>query len=132
GEIVVQNLPETVVVGEASVCHGLVKARDRPPVHLVVFSVATVDPNHRGLVAVLLGVHRGTSECLHPVGGQAFGVLRVVSMAEGVTHYFVSEHSRVPRAGQFQKAVTAPGSLVHRLHAYVLSGSSLSKAEPIP
>ena len=60
GEVVVQHLSEPVVAGETDVDQCLIKAGDRTTVHLLVRTVAAMQPHLRGLVAVAMtpGVRR--------------------------------------------------------------------------
>ena len=58
GEVVVQHSPEWVG-REPHIFQSLIEACDRPAVHLLVQTVTAVDPNHRRLVAIGIGVARG-------------------------------------------------------------------------
>jgi len=60
GEVVVQHLSEPLVAGETDVDQCLIKAGDRTTVHLLVRTVAAMQPHLRGLVAVAMtpGVRR--------------------------------------------------------------------------
>src|SRR5688572_7336356 len=99
-KVIVQHASEALVAREPGIFQGLIETRDRPLVHLLVRSVATVRPDDRGLVTILVGVGAGPTECLRPVRGKALGVLRMVSVAERMAHHVVLEHPGVPRAGQ--------------------------------
>ncbi|HEY8187823.1 MAG TPA: hypothetical protein VIF64_17260, partial [Pyrinomonadaceae bacterium] len=88
-EVIVQHASEALVVREPDIFQRLIETRDRPLVHLPVRPVAAVNPDHRGLITIPVGVGRWPTECLRPVRGKALGVLRVESVAEGVAHHFV-------------------------------------------
>src|SRR5262249_42267680 len=78
-EVIVQHTTEPLVTGEADILQRLIETSDRPLIHLLVQSVAAVNPHHRGLIPVPVGVGRWPTECLLPVGGKTLGVLRVVT-----------------------------------------------------
>lgn len=109
-EVVVERLTEALVAVQAGVCERLVEAEDGPAVHLLVRSVATVDPHDRGLVPEMRGVVGRSAECLDPIRGEAFGVLRVIAVAEGVVHDLVRHHPGVPGMGQPQDPFGPSGS----------------------
>ena len=96
-EIIVQHAPEPLVGYQADIFQRLVEASDRPLVHLLVRSVATVSPHDRGLITVAIGIRRWPTECLAPVRGKTCGVFRVESVAERVADHFILQHPRVPR-----------------------------------
>ena len=98
-EVIVQHLSELLVGGKPDIFQRLIETRDRPLVHLLVQPVATMNPHDRGFITVAIGVCRWPTECFGPVRGKALGVLWVESVAERVTHHFVLQHTRVPRAG---------------------------------
>jgi hypothetical protein len=85
----VQHASETLFACEPDIFQRLIETRDRPLVHLLVRTVAAVNPDDRGLVTIPIGVGRWPTECLRPVCGKALGVLRVVTMAERMTNHFV-------------------------------------------
>jgi hypothetical protein len=116
GEVVVQHCPDRVVLGQCDVRHRLIEAGDRSPIHLLVRSVAAVDPHHRGLIAIDIGVGRRATECLGPVGGEALAVLGVETMAKRVADHLVCHHPGVPRHGKAEQALVATRGLVHSLH----------------
>jgi hypothetical protein len=71
GEVVVQHLSAPVVAGETDVDQCLIKAGDRTTVHLLVRTVAAMQPHLRGFVAVAMtpGVRRlGASSRVSPGG----------------------------------------------------------------
>src|SRR5262249_25560615 len=88
-EVIMEHAPKPLVVGKADVFEPLVETRNSPLIHLFVWPVAAVNPHDRGLIAVPVGVCRGSSECLCPVRGKALSVLRVVSVAERMADHFV-------------------------------------------
>ena len=88
-EVIVQHTPKPLVAGEADILQRLIETSDRPLVHLLVQPVTAVNAHDRGLITVPVRVHRWPAECLGPVRGKAFGVLRVVSVAECMANHFV-------------------------------------------
>ena len=117
GEVVVQHLPDRVVLGESDVRHGLVEAGDRPPVHLLVRPISAVEPHDRCLVAVGVGVGRGATDRLGPVRGEPLGVIGAEPVTERVAHHLVSQHPVMPCTGQTVETLGAAGGLVDGLHA---------------
>ena len=87
-------------IGDSDVVHRSIETFDRPTVHLLVRSVATVNPDHRRFIPVPLAVGRRTSPRLAPVGREPLGVLGVESVAECVRHYLVRQDPLVPRLRQ--------------------------------
>src|SRR5688500_7301665 len=57
-EVVVQDDPETIVVRESDLFQRPIETCDRSLVHLLVWAVAAVHSDHRGLVAIPFGVTR--------------------------------------------------------------------------
>ena len=80
-EVIVQHFAEPVVAAEADVDERLIETRDRSTVHLLVRTVAAVDPHNRGLVTVRLGIRRRATECLAPVPSEPLGVVGSVSQS---------------------------------------------------
>ena len=115
-EIIVQHASELFILGQAGIFQRLIETRDRPLVHLLVRPVAAMNPDHRGLITVPVGVRRWATECLRPIRGEALGVLRMVTVAESMANHFVFEHPRVPRVGQLQHPLATTGGVVDRLH----------------
>lgn len=116
GEVVVQRASESLVLIESGVLQGLVEAGNCPLVHFLVQPVAAVNPHDRGLVAMTVGVRGRSTECLGPVRGETFSVLRMVSVAERMADNFVLQHARVPRVREFQQSLDATSSFINRLH----------------
>jgi quercetin dioxygenase-like cupin family protein len=116
-EVVVQHLSDLLVVSKADVGQRLIETGDRPMVHLLMRTIAAVDPHHRGLVAVSNRVGGRPPKCLGPVGGEPLGVLGVKAVAERVAHHLVRHDVGVPGVGQTKQAKVTTCGFVHRLHA---------------
>jgi hypothetical protein len=112
----VQHLPDGLGCVQPHIVHGLVKAGDRPAVHLLVRAVAAVDPHDRCLVSIVIGVGGWPAKSLSPVGSESLVVLGMESMAERVTDYLVRHHSGMPRLGQAKQTLAAASGLIHALH----------------
>src|SRR5258708_5482613 len=81
-EVVMQNLPNPIVVSKTGICQCLIETGDRSTVHLLVKAVATVYSHHRGLVAIGGRIRRRPSKCLGPVGGEPLAMLGVKPVTE--------------------------------------------------
>ena len=88
-EVIVQNAPELLVDRDADIFHRLIETSDRPLIHFLMQPVAAVDPNHRGLITILIGIDRWSAECLCPVRGKPLGMLRVITVAKSVADDFI-------------------------------------------
>src|SRR5262249_6135771 len=88
-EVIMQHPSEPLVAGNADIFQRLIETSDRPLIHLLVRTVAAVNPHDRRLITVSFGVRRWPTECLRPVRGKAHGMLGVVSMAERMANDFV-------------------------------------------
>src|SRR5262245_21910581 len=88
-EIIMQRASEPFVAGNTDIFQRLIETGDCPLVHLLVRTVAAVNPHNRGLITVPIGVRRWPTKCLRPVRGKALGVLRVESAAERMANYLV-------------------------------------------
>src|SRR5262249_1431788 len=88
-EVIMHHPPKPLVVGKADVFERLVETRNSPLIHLFVSPVAAVNPDDKRLIAVTVGICRGSSECLRPVRGKALSVLRVISVAERMADHIV-------------------------------------------
>lgn len=110
-EVVVQHLSEPLVSGEAGILERLVEAGARPTVHLLVRPLAAVYARLRSRPR-----SPPSTSSVRPIGSQALGLRRVVSMAEGMADCLVRQHPGVPRAGQLEQALDATNRLVHCLH----------------
>jgi hypothetical protein len=84
---------------QPNVLQSLIETSDSPAIHILVCTVATVDPHHRRFISVGLGVGGWPAEGLSPVRGESLRVLGMESVAERVTDYFVGHHAGVPRPG---------------------------------
>src|SRR5262249_3081215 len=118
GEVIVQHASEPFVAIKSSILQGLIETGDRSLVHLFVQSIAAVSPHDGRLTAVLVGVCCWTTECLRPVGGQALGMLGMISVAERMTNNFVFQHARVPCVSQSQHPVETARCFINCLHDF--------------
>ena len=122
-EVVVQHLAERFG-GEPGIVEGLVETGDRAVVHLLMRSVSAVQPHHRGLVCVRVGVRGGTAQRLRPVGREPLGVIGFESVTERMADHLVGHHPEVPGLRQPEQTVITAGRRVHSLHAYSMSGAA--------
>ena len=83
-----QRLSKRRVIGQSDVSQSLVEASDGSAIHLVVQPVAAVDPDDGGLVAIGLGIHAGSTECLRPIRGETLDMLGMETVAERMADYF--------------------------------------------
>ena len=111
-----QRLPEGLVRREAAVLKGLIEAGNRSPIHLLMRSVAAMEPHDGGLVAKRARIERRSPKRLGPIRGQPSGVVGMEAVAEGVAHDFVGEDASVPRIGQTEEAILAARGFVHGTH----------------
>src|SRR6185503_2208480 len=95
-EVIVQDAPEPFVTVKSGVLQSLIETGDRSLVHLLVRTVATVDPHDGSLITVLFGVGCWPTERLGPVRRKTLGVLWMESMAERMADDFVLQHPHVP------------------------------------
>jgi len=110
GEVIVESAAEALVAVEAGIRERLIKAGDGALVHLFMHAIAAMNADDGSLIAIAAGVKRWTAEGFGPIGGKAFGVLRMKAVAEGMGDDFVFENAFVPGVGEFQHAVeTARG-----------------------
>src|SRR5687768_2187880 len=86
-------------------------------VHFFVRTITTVNSNDEGLATIRARVQHRPTERLCPVSGKPLNVLRVVAVAEGMTHHLVREHSLVPGLSQLSQRVVPPDRFVDGLHA---------------
>ena len=120
-EVVVQHLSQRRVVGQSDFSHSLVEASDSAAIHLVVHSVTAVDPDDGGLVAIGLGIHAGSTECLGPIRGETLDMLGMETVAERMADYFVGHHPTMPGSGQAAQAVDAARCLEDGAHAPMMT-----------
>ena len=113
-----QRASEPLVTVKSCIMQGLIETGDRSLVHLLVRAVAAMNPHDGRLITVLVGINCWPTECLRPVRGKAFGVLRVKSVAERMANHFVLQNSLVPRAGQPQQPVATTRGFVNSLHGF--------------
>ena len=99
-----QHLVQHGVRVDAHVPHGSVEAGDRTLVHVVVRTVAAVDPDHRGLVPEPLAVEGWAAQRLGPIRREAFGVIGMEPMAERVRDDVVRHDAGMPGLGQIEQA----------------------------
>jgi hypothetical protein len=59
-------------------------------------AVAAMDPHNGGLIAVGLGIHAGSPECLGPIRGETLDMVGLKTAAERVANYFVGHHPAMP------------------------------------
>jgi hypothetical protein len=85
----VQHASEALVTRKSHIFQRLIETLDRPLVHLLVRSVAAVNPDDGGLITIPIGVDRWPTEGFRPVRGKAFGVLGVVTMAERMANHLI-------------------------------------------
>src|SRR5262249_29524267 len=120
-EVVVQHLSQGGVVGQSDVSQSQVEASDGAAIHLVVHPVAAVDPDDGGLVAIGLGVHAGSTECLGPIRGETLDMLGMETVAERMADYFVRHHPTMPCSGKTAQAVDATRCLEDSAHASMMT-----------
>jgi len=123
-EVVVQHLSQRGVVGQFDVSQSLVEASDGAAIHLVVHPLAAVDPDDRGLVAIGLGIHAGSTECLGPIRGETVDMLRMETVAECMADYFVGYHPTMPGSGKTAHSVDAARCLEDSTHASMMTSVS--------
>jgi hypothetical protein len=88
--------------------------------------VAAVNPDDGGLVAIGLGIHAGSTECLGPIRGETLDMLGMETVAERMADYFVAHHPPMPGSGKKAQAVDAARCLEDSAHA------SMMKSVPPP
>jgi hypothetical protein len=111
----VQHTSHTVL-GEADVCQRLIEADDRSLVHLLVQTIAAMQPHHRGLVSIAVCKGRRTTQRLSPIGGEPLAVLGVEAVAERVADHLIGHHPGVPGVRQAKQTVSSARRVVNRLH----------------
>src|SRR5215472_16584592 len=100
GEVVVEHPSQSSVIGESGVNQSLVEASDRTAIHFVVLPVAAVHLDDSGFVTLGIGVCTGATECLRPVCSEALDMLRMETVAEGMTDHLVGHYPMVPSFGK--------------------------------
>jgi hypothetical protein len=128
----VEHPTKRILGAQADIAHRLVEARDRPAVHLVVGPVAAMGPNDGGLVTEAFAVGGRATERLGPVGGEAFGVVGVESVTEGVTHHVVGHHPFVPGMSEPEHGRCAAQLVVHGAHHPILNASPNAINRSVP
>src|SRR5215468_11635685 len=116
-----QYLSQRRVVGQSYVSQSLVEASDGVAIHLIVHPVAAVDPDDGGLVAIGLGIHAGSTECLGPISGKTLDMLGMETVAERMADYFVGHHPKMPGSGKTAQAVDAARCLEDSAHASMMT-----------
>jgi hypothetical protein len=117
GEIVVQQLPQPIIAGQADVDECLIKTRDCAAVHFLVWTVAAVYPHDCRLVTKGGRVARRTAQRLAPIRRQPLGVVGTKPVTERVADHLVVHDPRMPGARQAKQARGTAGRLEYRLHA---------------
>jgi hypothetical protein len=77
-----------------------------------------------GLVTVQIGIRGWTAECLSPVGGESFDMLRVEPMAERMGDHVVSHHPTVPSVGKTAQALHPTHRVEEGLHSRMMATQS--------
>ena len=111
-----QHLSQCGVVGESDVGKSQVETGNRTAIHFVVLSVATVHLDDSGLVTKGIGVRRGATQGLSPIGGKPFHMLGMEAVAESVSDYLVGHHPMMPGGGKPAQAIVATRCLEDSLH----------------
>jgi hypothetical protein len=117
----VQDLAQLRVFGQSDVSQSLVEASDGAAIHLVMHSVAAMDADDGGLVAIGLGIHAGSTECLGPIRGETLDMLGMETVAERMADYFVGHHPTMPGSSKTAQAVDAPHRLEESTHASMMT-----------
>lgn len=121
GEVVVQGLAQGIVLGEADIGESEIEAGDGAAIHFVVFAIAAVDFDDAGFVAEGVGVHRRAAERFGPIRGEAFDMIGLEAVAEGVGDDFVGHDALVPGVGETADAAHAARSFEESLHADMMT-----------
>ena len=74
-----------------------------------------------GLVAVGVGIHAGSTECLRPIRGEALDMLGMETVAERMADYFVGHNPTMPGSGKAAQAVDAARCLEDSEHASMMT-----------
>jgi hypothetical protein len=106
-EEVVQRATEPLVGIHTDVPKRQVETGNRPLIRLVVRTVSAVHPQDRRLISVTVGVERWATQGLGPVRSKALRVLRMETMAEGMTNHLVNDDASTPRMRQPKQALVA-------------------------
>jgi len=117
-KVIVQRASEPIVAVKPGILQGLIETGNGSLVHLLVRSVAAVDPHDGRLITVPIGVRYWTTQCFCPIRGKALGVLGVESMAERMANHFILQHPRVPRVCQPQQPLGPTRGFIDRLHGF--------------
>jgi hypothetical protein len=120
-KVIVQNLPQSTILGPPDIRQSLVEAGNRATIHLFVHPVPAVYLDHSGLAAIEIRICARATECLSPVRGESLSMLRVEAVAERMSDNFVGHHSAMPRVSKTPQAVIATGRLEDTLHAAILT-----------
>ena len=59
-----------------------------------------MDSDDGGLVAIGLGIHAGSTECLGPIRGETLDILGMETVAERMADYFVGHRPTMPGSGK--------------------------------
>src|SRR5690606_31803528 len=113
GKVVVEHLAEARI-GDASVRHCVIEARDGAAVHLLVQPIAAVQPDYQRLVAILLAVRPRTAPRLDPVRGQPLGVPGMKAVTERMSDDLIREYALMPCVRQSKYAVSTTGGFEYR------------------
>jgi len=89
-EIVVQHLPQYIVVAYSDVGQSLVEAGDGTTIHFLVFPVPAVHPDDSSFVAIGIGIRDRVTECFGP--SESFDMLRMEAMAERMGNDIIGHH----------------------------------------
>jgi len=128
-----QHASEVLVTRKPDIFQRPIETRDRPLVHLLMWPVAAVNPDDRGLITIPVRVVRWPTECLRPVSGKALGMLGMITMAERMANHFVLQDPSVPRVGQLQQPVATTYGFKDRLHSsFGIHGRSHVNAHTAP
>jgi hypothetical protein len=80
-----------------------------------------VDPDDGGLVAIGLGIHAGSTECLGPIRGKTLDMLGMETVAEGMADYIVGHYPTMPGGGKTVQAVVSARCLEDSTHASIMT-----------
>lgn len=81
-----------------------------------MFTVSGMDSLHAGFVAIASGIKRGAAEGFGEIGGEAFVVMGVKSLLEGVGGHWICQTELMPSLREGEDSVEASELFVKGRH----------------
>ena len=132
GEVVVEYLPQNIVVGESDIGQSPVEAGYRAAIHFIVLHVPAVHLDDSGLVTIGVGIRRWATECLSPVSSESLDMLGMEAVAERMGDDVVGHHPVMPGIGKAAQSLVATGRLEDSPHDLMMTVLPASLQEDAP